>query len=299
MRIGREFEEQVSPNIALIKYWGKLDKALNIPLNGSISLTLDSTRIFSKCKSRLLPRSQSERDQHSFRLYDMDGALIESEFHKKFPLILDFFRAEFCSQRSFDSERTRAFHEHFDQHVLDVHARNNFPSSAGLASSASGVCALVLSLARVFDYFSESESELKASLKSNVFDWLTRSDPARTRRVFRLCTLLRVVSGSSSRSLFPGLVLLTGVQSCRFSEALSGRFAKPALSNVVDPRRLVGDSGSRGYFSQILKSYHEALGAHSVPARLEPDTPESGSHQTTRVSPASSTSGRARFRTSS
>ncbi len=33
---------QAQPNIALIKYWGKRDTALNLPVVGSISITLDA-----------------------------------------------------------------------------------------------------------------------------------------------------------------------------------------------------------------------------------------------------------------
>ena len=29
------------PNIALVKYWGKADAALNLPATGSLSMTLD------------------------------------------------------------------------------------------------------------------------------------------------------------------------------------------------------------------------------------------------------------------
>ena len=40
-----ESKYKVAPNIALIKYWGKLDLYLNIPLTPSISLTLDHNDI--------------------------------------------------------------------------------------------------------------------------------------------------------------------------------------------------------------------------------------------------------------
>ena len=38
---------KVAPNIALIKYLGKCDEDLIIPLNGSLSITLDCNYIFS------------------------------------------------------------------------------------------------------------------------------------------------------------------------------------------------------------------------------------------------------------
>ncbi len=39
---------KVAPNIALIKYWGKLEPSLNIPLNSSLSITLDWENIFTE-----------------------------------------------------------------------------------------------------------------------------------------------------------------------------------------------------------------------------------------------------------
>ena len=32
-----------TPNIAVVKYWGKRDSALNLPFNGSVSVTMDET----------------------------------------------------------------------------------------------------------------------------------------------------------------------------------------------------------------------------------------------------------------
>ena len=37
-------------NIALIKYWGKLEPNYNLPLNSSLSLTLDINDIYTQTK---------------------------------------------------------------------------------------------------------------------------------------------------------------------------------------------------------------------------------------------------------
>lgn len=37
-------------NIALIKYWGKLERSLNIPLNSSFSLTLQRNILYTETK---------------------------------------------------------------------------------------------------------------------------------------------------------------------------------------------------------------------------------------------------------
>ena len=39
---------RVAPNIALIKYWGKFDDDLIIPLNSNISVTLDVVDIYTE-----------------------------------------------------------------------------------------------------------------------------------------------------------------------------------------------------------------------------------------------------------
>lgn len=104
------------PNIALVKYWGKRDAALNLPAAGSLSMTLD-----------VFPTETT---------VTVDGALsrdvlvLDEDERSGIPLsrverFLDVVRALAGSDL-----RAR------------VDSRNAVPSAAGLASSASGFAAL-------------------------------------------------------------------------------------------------------------------------------------------------------------
>jgi len=46
---------QAQPNIALVKYWGKRDAVLNLPVVGSLSITLDS--LWTRTEVRFAPGS--------------------------------------------------------------------------------------------------------------------------------------------------------------------------------------------------------------------------------------------------
>ncbi|MES1924638.1 diphosphomevalonate decarboxylase [Salinisphaera sp. T31B1] len=102
-------------NIALIKYWGKRDSALNLPAVGSISITLDALYT----DTRVTFVSGLEQDK-----IEIGG-------------------------RTTDPARFTGFLDRIRQHA-DITARarveswNNFPTGAGLASSASGFAALAL-----------------------------------------------------------------------------------------------------------------------------------------------------------
>lgn len=142
------------PNIALVKYWGKRDGPLNLPATGSLSITLN---------------------QLSTRTTVMVGPSLKA--HEVW----------------FDGTANHAGAARATAHVdliaelagsnskAKVQTRNNFPTSAGLASSASGFAALTLAAARAYGL------KLEASA---------------------LSVLARRGSGSAARSIFGGFALM-------------------------------------------------------------------------------------------
>jgi diphosphomevalonate decarboxylase len=139
-------------NIALVKYWGKRDARLNLPAAGSLSLTLDGL---------------SSTTEVVF------GASAEDE------LWLDSRPAAEAALRKalrvVDEVRRRAGLAA----PACIRSKNDFPTGAGLASSASGLAALAVAAARA------------AGL---------HLAPA------ELSALARLGSGSACRSLFGGFV---------------------------------------------------------------------------------------------
>jgi diphosphomevalonate decarboxylase len=106
-------------NIALIKYWGKRDAALNLPSAGSLSLTLASMTT----ATRVVFDGALEHDVLVLNQEVADASRLSS--------FLDLVRA-----RAGISTRAR------------VTSFNNFPTASGLASSASGYAALALAATR-------------------------------------------------------------------------------------------------------------------------------------------------------
>ncbi|HVV17096.1 MAG TPA: diphosphomevalonate decarboxylase [Polyangia bacterium] len=110
-------------NIALVKYWGKRDPALNLPATGSLSLTLD----------RLGTRTRVAFDGGSGGAdrVMLDGAPAGEKFAARATAFLDRVRSR-------AGITTRA----------SVDTANSVPTAAGLASSASGFAALAAAAAR-------------------------------------------------------------------------------------------------------------------------------------------------------
>jgi diphosphomevalonate decarboxylase len=108
-------------NIALVKYWGKRDVALNLPATGSLSLTLD----------RLGTRTTVAFDDGATDRLILDGATAGEAATARVSAFLDRVRARAEIAR-------RAL----------VTSDNSVPTAAGLASSASGFAALALAATR-------------------------------------------------------------------------------------------------------------------------------------------------------
>ncbi|MGW0182332.1 diphosphomevalonate decarboxylase [Nocardia sp. NPDC003345] len=104
------------PNMALVKYWGKRDEELILPVTGSLSMTLD---IFPTT-TRVVLRERAATD--SVRL---NGRRTEARTRIRVERFLDLVR-----DLAGRSERARVITE------------NTVPTGAGLASSASGFAAL-------------------------------------------------------------------------------------------------------------------------------------------------------------
>lgn len=139
-------------NVALVKYFGKRNIPLNLPAAPSLSLTLKplqttTTLAFSEHKSDEIFLGSTPADE---------------KFSARISKFLNLFREQSGVLQA-----------------VRVSTENNFPTAAGLASSASGFAALTMGATKLFN-LSLSEPELSA--------------------------LARRGSGSASRSICGGIV---------------------------------------------------------------------------------------------
>ena len=109
---------QAHPNIAFIKYWGNRENTLRLPLNGSISMNLDG-----------LTTRTTVSFQHSLPFDEIviNGHEVRGAGAERVSYILDIIRG------------MANIHD-----WAEVMTENNFPSGAGIASSASAFAALAL-----------------------------------------------------------------------------------------------------------------------------------------------------------
>lgn len=154
-----------TPNLALVKYWGKRrqgedcdDPALNLPLNSSFGLTLDAGNQLLTKTSVVFSKKFKED------VFYLDGVKMDMDN----PELRERFLA---------LNKLRKLAK-VDTKVLVV-SHNSFPTASGLASSSSGLSAMIFGAAKALD--------LKISQQ-------------------QISEITRVGSGSACRSLFGGFV---------------------------------------------------------------------------------------------
>jgi len=160
-------------NFALVKYWGKRDAALNLPDVGSISITLDA--LWTRTDVVVEPALRHD-------LFELNGR-DDPRGRERVVALLE-------RMRELADVDTRA----------RVVSTNNFPTGAGLASSASGFAALVTAADRAYGL----------DLPPH-----------------RLSELARMGSGSAARSIFGGFVELHRGANPDGSDAVAVPLAEP------------------------------------------------------------------------
>ncbi len=140
---------RASPSLALIKYWGKSNDRRNIPATSSLAVTLDglysTTHVNPADRDEVTIDSKPQPSERFGQLFDRIRSELDTDMH---------FR---------------------------VASSNNFATAGGLASSASGIAALVFGCARLL--------ESDASIGS-------------------LSSLARIGSASAARSFYDGFTIL-------------------------------------------------------------------------------------------
>nr|UJH41139.1 diphosphomevalonate decarboxylase [Pardosa pseudoannulata] len=116
-------------NIAVIKYWGKRNEDLILPVNDSISITLSKDKMRSKTTVACSEKFESNRMW-------LNGK--EEDFYN--------VRLQNCIQEM----KQLAKHQECVKWKLHICSENNFPTAAGLASSAAGFACLVKALAELY-----------------------------------------------------------------------------------------------------------------------------------------------------
>jgi len=152
-------------NIATLKYWGKRDTALNLPTNSSMSVTLAQDDL----RATTTARAGAEFGADALFLNGKAEAI-----GKRTQQVLAALRAARA-----EVERADASAAPLADLPLQIVSNNNFPTAAGLASSAAGFAALVKAVALLYA-LPQSPSELSV--------------------------LARQGSGSACRSMFGGYV---------------------------------------------------------------------------------------------
>ncbi|KAM7406197.1 hypothetical protein PAMP_000590 [Pampus punctatissimus] len=124
-------------NIAVIKYWGKRNEELILPINSSLSVTLHQDQLKTTTTVATSRSFQEDRIWLNGKEEDIS--------HPRLQSCLREIRRLARKRHNDPSLDSTVF-----SHKVHICSVNNFPTAAGLASSAAGFACLVYTLARVF-----------------------------------------------------------------------------------------------------------------------------------------------------
>lgn len=161
---------QTPTNIAVIKYWGKRDETLILPVNDSISVTLDPAHLCTTTTVAVSPSFDQDRMWLNGKEISLAGGRFQS--------CLKEIRSRACDVED-EEKGIKIAKKDWENLHLHIASYNNFPTAAGLASSAAGFACLVFALAKLMNA-KEDQSQLSA--------------------------IARQGSGSACRSLYGGFV---------------------------------------------------------------------------------------------
>ncbi|RHY06683.1 hypothetical protein DYB25_000101 [Aphanomyces astaci] len=140
-------------NIAVIKYWGKDNVALNTPLNSSVSVTLNQDQL--KTVTSVL----ASKDFPADRIW-LNGAEQNIQ-NKRIQVVLKEVR-RLATSNAVDAHGRAIAKADWDLYKLHIVSINTFPTAAGLASSAAGYACLVAALVELYAAEEEYEGQFSA-----------------------------------------------------------------------------------------------------------------------------------------
>lgn len=118
-----EAEAWASANIALVKYWGKRDEALHLPVTGSLSVSMGE--LGTRTLVKVAPADRI--------VFNGESLPVDHPRAARVVRYLDLFRSS-------------------DAPGFEVNTTNTLPTAAGLASSASGFAALARAMDRLMGW---------------------------------------------------------------------------------------------------------------------------------------------------
>ncbi|XP_043562689.1 diphosphomevalonate decarboxylase isoform X3 [Chiloscyllium plagiosum] len=141
-------------NIAVIKYWGKRDEELILPINSSLSVTLHQDQLKSTTtvaasrdfkEDRIWLNGKEENINHPRLQTCLREKILNLQILRKLKFSLPVRRLA-RKRRTSGEGNSNTLSLHHKVHICSV---NNFPTAAGLASSAAGYACLVYALAKL------------------------------------------------------------------------------------------------------------------------------------------------------